>query len=93
MFWVNLLGSIASASVLATFSMDTMVPLRAIAICSNVLFVSYGALTHIYPVLVLHAILLPINCRRLMQTLLDVKEPYGPCSRGFLGWQRSCPES
>jgi len=76
MFWLNLLGSVASASVLATFCMNSMVPLRAVAICSNVLFAAYGSLTQIYPVLVLHAILLPINCVRLLQALIGVKEPY-----------------
>jgi len=71
MFWVNVLGSVASASVLATFCMNTMLPLRTVAICSNVLFAAYGSLTHIYPVLVLHSILLPINCVRLLQALID----------------------
>ena len=69
MNWVDILGYAASASVLATFCMSTMVPLRVIAICSNVLFATFGALVHIYPVLVLHLILLPVNVARLMQTL------------------------
>jgi hypothetical protein len=38
-----------------------MVPLRVIAICSNVLFIAFGAFAHIHPVLVLHIILLPVN--------------------------------
>jgi CRP/FNR family transcriptional regulator, cyclic AMP receptor protein len=67
MTWINFLGYVASASVLATFCMSTMVPLRIIAICSNVLFISFGALAHIYPVLVLHIILLPVNITRLIQ--------------------------
>jgi hypothetical protein len=67
MLWTNLLGYAASASVLASFCMGSMVPLRAVAICSNVLFAAFGALAHIYPVLVLHAILLPVNIVRLMQ--------------------------
>jgi hypothetical protein len=67
--WIDFLGYAASLSVLATFCMGTMVPLRVIAIGSNVLFASYGALTHIYPVLVLHLILLPVNAVRLVQLL------------------------
>jgi CRP/FNR family transcriptional regulator, cyclic AMP receptor protein len=67
--WIDILGYAASLSVLATFCMGTMVPLRVIAIGSNVLFASYGALTHIYPVLVLHLVLLPVNVMRLVQLL------------------------
>ena len=38
MLWTSLLGYAASASVLATFCMSAMVPLRAAAICNNFLF-------------------------------------------------------
>jgi len=69
MNWIDLLGYAASASVLATFCMSTMVPLRVVAICSNVLFATFGALDHIYPVFVLHVILLPVNIARLVQIL------------------------
>jgi hypothetical protein len=62
----NLLGYAASCAVLATFLMRTMVPLRLVAILSNVLFAAFGYLQHIYPVLLLHAVLLPINLWRLM---------------------------
>jgi len=67
--WIDLLGYAASVSVLATFCMSTMVPLRVVAIGSNILFATFGALAHIYPVLVLHVILLPINVTRLIQLL------------------------
>jgi len=69
MNWIDILGYAASASVLTTFCMSTMVPLRVIAIFSNVLFATFGALSHIYPVLVLHLILLPVNVMRLIQIL------------------------
>jgi uncharacterized protein YjiS (DUF1127 family) len=55
--------------------MSSMVPLRAVAICSNVLFAGYGALAHIYPVLALHAILLPVNVVRLIQVVVSYQEP------------------
>jgi uncharacterized protein YjiS (DUF1127 family) len=74
MLWINLLGYVASASVLVTFCMSSMVPLRAVAICSNVLFAAFGALAHIYPVLALHAILLPVNIVRLMQVVISDQE-------------------
>jgi hypothetical protein len=61
----NLLGYAASGAVLATFLMRTMAPLRLVAILSNLLFLSYGYVAHIYPVFFLHLVLLPINCWRL----------------------------
>jgi CRP/FNR family transcriptional regulator, cyclic AMP receptor protein len=71
--WIDLLGYAASASVLVTFCMSTMLPLRIVAIASNVLFAAYGAIAHIYPVLVLHLILLPVNTARLVQILRLIK--------------------
>jgi CRP/FNR family transcriptional regulator, cyclic AMP receptor protein len=73
MSWTDVLGYAASASVLLTFCMSTMVPLRIVALCSNVLFASYGAFAHIYPVLGLHLILLPVNSVRLYQILSLIK--------------------
>ena len=67
MTWIDLLGYAASATVLATFCMNTMIPLRATAILSNILFASFGLGARIYPVLILHLILLPVNALRLIQ--------------------------
>jgi CRP/FNR family transcriptional regulator, cyclic AMP receptor protein len=66
-FWIDMVGWAASAAVLATFCVNTMMPLRVLAIISNVLFCAYGAVAHIFPVLILHAILLPVNLVRLVQ--------------------------
>jgi len=44
-----------------------MIPLRVIGILSNVAFMAYGFAGEIYPMLILHAILFPLNCVRLMQ--------------------------
>jgi hypothetical protein len=61
MSWVDVIGYAASVTVLATFCMTTMFHLRLLAIGSNILFICFGALAHIYPVLLLHIILLPVN--------------------------------
>jgi hypothetical protein len=58
------LGFAASLAVLLTFLMPNMFLLRLFAIVGNVLFVLYGSLNHVYPVLILHLILLPINLTR-----------------------------
>ena len=62
------LGIFASCLVLCTFAMTSMTRLRVVAICSNVAFMSYGWHAGLWPIFVLHAILLPLNCRRLAQS-------------------------
>jgi hypothetical protein len=74
---VNLLGYAASCTVLATFLMRTMVPLRLVAILSNVLFLLFGYIEHIYPVFFLHVALLPINTWRLVAVQ---KNPAAPAA-------------
>jgi CRP/FNR family cyclic AMP-dependent transcriptional regulator len=54
-------GYLASALVLLTFCMSTMLSLRAVAIGSNLAFAGYGLSAGVYPVLALHLILLPLN--------------------------------
>jgi hypothetical protein len=44
---------------------STIVSLRILAIISNVLFALYGVLAHLYPVFLLHSILLPVNVFKL----------------------------
>ena len=65
MAWINFLGFSAAFSVLASFCMTTIVALRTLALLSNALFILYGLCAHIYPVLILHIILLPINLAKL----------------------------
>jgi hypothetical protein len=57
----------AAGLVLATFCMRSMNALRWVAIASNVAFIAYGYLGHLAPVLLLHALLLPVNIYRLTQ--------------------------
>lgn len=61
------LGYLASALVLLTFCMSTMISLRAVAVCSNLAFIGYGLGAGIHPVLILHIILLPLNLMLLFQ--------------------------
>jgi hypothetical protein len=69
MNWIEAAGYLASALVLATFCMKTMIPLRGAAICSNFAFIVYGFYDNLYPVLILHGILLPLNVWRAAQML------------------------
>src|SRR5919109_371769 len=67
-------GWVSAALVFSSFFMRTMVPLRMVAICSNIAFMTYallglhyGVFGRVYPILVLHAALLPLNIIRLRQ--------------------------
>ena len=60
-------GYVASALVLATFSMKSMRPLRITAIASNIAFLLYALNMHLQPIFILHGILLPLNIFRLVQ--------------------------
>lgn len=64
------IGFAAALAVLVSFCMSSIISLRSVAILSNVLFISYGALGHIHPVLLLHAALLPINLIKLYRAML-----------------------
>ncbi len=64
--------ALASAGVAAALHMagtlvKTMIPLRFLAVGSNVGFVIYGALFPSLPMMVMHAVLLPINIFRAQQ--------------------------
>src|SRR5437773_7281929 len=61
------IGYLASVLVLCTFCARTMIPLRIIALASNVAFLAYGGLLHLYPVLLLHTVLMPVNVWRLAE--------------------------
>jgi hydroxyacyl-ACP dehydratase HTD2-like protein with hotdog domain len=65
--WVSTIGYIAALLVASTFCMTTMLTLRCFAIASNFCFIIY-AYYHsptLYPVLILHGFLLPLNSYRL----------------------------
>ncbi len=67
---VALVGYVAAGLVFATFCTTRMVPLRALAIASNVAFIGYGYLGELWPILILHAAMLPMNMLRLRPEML-----------------------
>lgn len=67
-------GYVAAVLVFLTFYMKTMIPLRVVGICSNGAFIIYGYLGGLYPVLILHLILLPLNAWRLREMLRLTKQ-------------------
>jgi hypothetical protein len=81
MTWIDFVGYLAALTVLATFCMDTIVTLRGVAIASNVLFILYGIAGHLYPVFFLHAVLLPVNIVKIVNTRLQVRRANGKQTR------------
>ena len=65
--WSEIAGYVASALVFVTFSMKTIIPLRVVAILSNIAFVLYGFGAGLVPILILHSALLPLNIFRTYQ--------------------------
>ncbi len=77
MTWVDGTGFLAATLVFTAFCMKTMIPLRYVAIGSNFAFITFGYFGDVYPVLVLHMFLLPLNIFRLVQMrklISDIKE-------------------
>ena len=66
----QLVGYFASALVLTTFCFSNPVKLRLFALASNIAFIAYGHFGEVYPVMVLHIILMPINLYHLSRLLL-----------------------
>ena len=63
------LGYVAAGLVFATFCAQRMALLRALAIASNVAFIGYGFLDGLWPILVLHSAMLPMNIPRYLQSV------------------------
>jgi hypothetical protein len=72
---MEIVAWIASVLVFTTFFMKAMTALRLAAVASNIAFIAYGALgvkygifEKVFPILLLHSMLLPLNVFRLYET-------------------------
>jgi hypothetical protein len=63
----DLLGYAAAVLVFVTFYLRSIVHIRIAAVCSNLLFIGYASSAELAPILVLHAMLLPLNLWRLRE--------------------------
>src|SRR5262245_65461546 len=63
------IGYVASTLVLTAFGLLSIMPLRVVACCSNLVFIIYGLGLDLTPIWSLHAALLPMNAWRLVQAL------------------------
>jgi hypothetical protein len=71
----DLAGCIAATLVFATFSAKGMVPLRVLGVASNIAFVGYASMAGLWPILILHSILLPMNTVRLREAMICRRLP------------------
>lgn len=86
---LELFGYLGGLLTLTTFSMKTMLHLRMVGIAANVAFISYGALGSVYPVLLLHLTLLPLNIWRLHQLRRLVRDIRDAATADFsIEWLR-----
>lgn len=72
--WIEVVGWLASGFTVATYAMNTMLPLRIMAIGSTVCFLIYGLVLGLWPLVAMEVCLLPINTWRLWQ-LLSLRRP------------------
>lgn len=70
----NMMALMGAIFFVATLLVRTIVPLRFIAIVSNLFFMAYGALSGAVPTFLLYLLSLPINLIRLRQMLNLVKK-------------------
>ena len=70
----QVLGYSAAVLVLISFWMKTMIPLRLVGIASNIVFIIYGYVGAVYPPLVLHLVLLPLNVARMREMVLLTRQ-------------------
>ncbi len=69
--WV---GYGSAAVGILIFAMRTMIPLRSTGIVHNIGQIVFGLLTGSYPMVVQHAVLLPMNCLRLLEMLRLIRK-------------------
>lgn len=64
---IEMLGYAGALLTLAAYSMRQMLVLRLVGLSANVMFVLYGFYAEVYPQLLLHGLLLPLNSWRLFE--------------------------
>jgi cyclic nucleotide-binding protein len=67
--WPDLLGYLAALCTLAMYSMRTMIPLRTAGVMANAFNIAFGCFAGVYPTLILHLVLFPLNATRLVQMM------------------------
>jgi hypothetical protein len=72
--FLDAVGYFNAALGVAMLAMHTMIPLRITGIAHNLVSILFGFFNGVYPMLVQHSILLPVNTLRLFQMRRLIKE-------------------
>jgi hypothetical protein len=83
------IGYLASLFVLSSFASRAMIPLRLLALLSNAAFISYAYMSNLPPVLLLHALLLPVNALRVWQHVQTNKQLLHGASAESRRWSQT----
>jgi hypothetical protein len=67
----DFVGFLAGGMTVAAFGCRHMLALRCSAIAANLLFIAYGLMLGLVPILTLHCLLLPLNLIRLRGCLRE----------------------
>lgn len=67
MVWFDVAGWLGALLTAGAYSMRNMKWLRIVAVGANLSFITYGFAASVWPMLVLHLFLLPLNLFRLME--------------------------
>jgi|AntRauTorckE5430_2_1112549.scaffolds.fasta_scaffold02716_1 hypothetical protein len=66
---IEAVGWLGAALQVATFAMNSMIPVRILAMASSVCFIIYGGVFHLWPLLTVALVLLSINAYRLYELI------------------------
>lgn len=67
----DFVGFMAGGMTVTAFGCRRMLALRCSAIAANLLFIAYGLMLGLVPILTLHCLLLPLNLFRLRSCLRE----------------------
>jgi CRP-like cAMP-binding protein len=85
--WPECLAFLGNFLILVAYFRKTMIPLRIIAIASNIALIAFAYLVMSYPILIANLILLPLNIKRLREMMKLIKRVETAVSGDFsLAW-------
>ncbi|HEY4170793.1 MAG TPA: cyclic nucleotide-binding domain-containing protein [Reyranella sp.] len=89
MWWIDGLGYLGAALTIATYAVNTMIPLRIIGLCSSFTFLTYSLVTSDYPTVLMDCVLLPLNGFKLYQMVQLTRQVKEAASSDFsMEWLR-----
>lgn len=73
--WIEAIGYAGTGFTILAYGFKHLIPLRIAAILSSLAFLTYGLLVQSYPLVLMEAVLLPINLFRLLEIINQRRSP------------------